>query len=156
MSRVDRMVIEIKGPADLPKLDGMPASLSLGAMVFARLPRGRLDVTLPDGRTLRFIGKEAGPQAEMIVHDPTFIRTVAARGDIGFAFEPGNVRVAANGSSCRTGRVEQYRVERAALPFQRIGHDGAGLQLQPGQVLAQTIEPCRRAIDRGDICAGER
>ena len=85
MSRVDRMVIEIKGPADLPKLDGMPASLSLGAMVFARLPRGRLYVTLPDGRTLRFMGKEAGPQAEMIVHDPTFIRTVAARGDIGFA-----------------------------------------------------------------------
>lgn len=85
MSRLDRMVIEIKGPGDLPKLDGMPASLSFGAMVFARLLRGRLDMTLPDGRTLRFIGKEAGPLAEMIVHNPKFIRTVAARGDIGFA-----------------------------------------------------------------------
>lgn len=85
MSRLDRMVLEIKGPSDLHKLDRLPASLRFAAIMLARLPRGRLDMTLPDGRTLRFIGKEPGPLAEMIVHDPTFIRTVAARGDIGFA-----------------------------------------------------------------------
>lgn len=85
MSRVDRMVIEIKGPRDLRNLDRLPASLGFTAMVLARFKRGRLDMSLPDGRTLRFIGKELGPAAEMIVHDKTFARAVAARGDIGFA-----------------------------------------------------------------------
>ncbi|OYX50601.1 MAG: SAM-dependent methyltransferase [Alphaproteobacteria bacterium 32-64-14] len=79
------MVIEIKGPRDLRNLDRMPASLGFTAMVLARFKRGRLDMSLPDGRTLRFIGKELGPAAEMIVHDKTFARAVAARGDIGFA-----------------------------------------------------------------------
>lgn len=85
MSRVERMVLEVKGPADLRKLDRLPASLSFAAMLIARFRRGRLDMTLPDGRTLRFAGKEPGAQAELIVHDPKFVRTVAARGDIGFA-----------------------------------------------------------------------
>ncbi len=85
MSRVDRMVIEIKGPRDLRNLDRLPASLSFTTMVLARFKRGQLDMSLPDGRTLRFIGKELGPAAEMIVHDKTFARAVAARGDIGFA-----------------------------------------------------------------------
>ncbi len=85
MSRVDRMVLEINGSRDLRNLDGIPASLSFTAMVLARFKRGRLDMSLPDGRTLRFIGKEPGPEAAMIVHDQTFARAVAARGDIGFA-----------------------------------------------------------------------
>jgi len=79
------MVLEIRGPRDLRKLDKLPASLHVTAMVLSGFKRGRLDMTLPDGRTLRFAGKEPGPVAEMIVHDPTFARTVAARGDIGFA-----------------------------------------------------------------------
>lgn len=85
MSRLDRMVLEIRGPRDLRSLDRMPASLGFAAMVLSGFKHGQLDMTLPDGRTLRFNGKEAGPQAEMIVHDPKFVRTVAARGDIGFA-----------------------------------------------------------------------
>jgi len=79
------MVLEVKGPADLHKLKNLPASLGFAAMLIARFRYGRLDMTLPDGRTLRFTGKESGPNAEMIVHDPKFVRTVAARGDIGFA-----------------------------------------------------------------------
>lgn len=85
MSRIERMVLEIKGPSDLHKLDRLPASLRLAAMVLSQFKRGRLDMSLSDGRTLRFAGKEAGPQAEMIVHDPKFARAVASRGDIGFA-----------------------------------------------------------------------
>ncbi len=42
-------------------------------------------MTVPDGRTLRFNGKEKGPEAELIVHDPKFVRTVLTKGDIGFA-----------------------------------------------------------------------
>ena len=85
MSRVDRMVLDIKGARDLRNLSRLPASLRFTAMVLSGFKRGRLDMVLPDGRTLRFSGKEPGPEAEMIVHDETFARTVAARGDIGFA-----------------------------------------------------------------------
>ncbi len=85
MSRVDRMVLDIKGPADFSKLDRLPASMRFGAMIIARFNKGRLDMVLADGRTLRFEGKNPGPIAEMIVHDNKFMRTVASRGDIGFA-----------------------------------------------------------------------
>ena len=85
MTRMERMVLTISGPADLHKLDKLPASLTLTAMILSRMPRGQLDVTLPDGRTLRFAGKESGPSAELIVHDVKFARHVMARGDIGFA-----------------------------------------------------------------------
>lgn len=85
MSRAERMVLDIRGPRDLRSLDRIPASLRFTAMVLSCFKRGRLDMVLPDGRTLRFTGKELGPVAEMIVHDQTFARTVAARGDIGFA-----------------------------------------------------------------------
>jgi len=85
MSRVERMVLDIRGPRDLRSLDRLPASLRFTAMVLSGFKYGRLDMVLPDARTLRFTGKEAGPEAGMIVHDQTFARTVAARGDIGFA-----------------------------------------------------------------------
>ena len=85
MSRVERMVLDIGGPGDLNKLHGLPASLSFAAMILTRLRRGRLDMSLPDGRTLRFMGKEHGPMAELIVHDLKFVRTATARGDVGFA-----------------------------------------------------------------------
>jgi cyclopropane-fatty-acyl-phospholipid synthase len=85
MSRVERMMLDIGGPGDLNKLHGLPASLSFAAMILTRLRRGRLDMSLPDGRILRFMGKEPGPMAELIVHDLKFVRTAAARGDVGFA-----------------------------------------------------------------------
>jgi len=85
MTRMERMVLTISGPADLHKLDKLPASLTLTAMILSRMPRGQLDMTLPDGRTLRFIGNNPGPTAELIVHDPRFSRHVMAHGDIGFA-----------------------------------------------------------------------
>lgn len=85
MTRIERMVLEIGGPGDIGKLHGLPASLSFAAMIMSRFRKGRLDMRLPDGRTLRFAGKDAGPVAELIVHDQKFLRAVAARGDVGFA-----------------------------------------------------------------------
>ena len=41
------------------------------------------------------------------------------------------------------------------LPFQCIGGDGVGVERKPRQIFAQTVEPRRRAIDRGDARAGE-
>jgi cyclopropane-fatty-acyl-phospholipid synthase len=84
MTRLDRMVQEV-GPNDLHKLDRLPASLRIAALIIARHKKGRLDMVLPDGRILRFTGQQPGPQAELIVHDLKFIRPVLAKGDIGFA-----------------------------------------------------------------------
>ena len=36
MSRIERMVLEIRGPSDLHKLDRLPASLSFTAMILTR------------------------------------------------------------------------------------------------------------------------
>jgi len=84
MTRLDRMVQEVSS-TDLHKLDRLPASLSLAAVFLSRLKKGRLDMVLPDGRTLRFSGAQPGPQAEIFVHDLKFARPVLDRGDIGFA-----------------------------------------------------------------------
>src|SRR5262245_6412568 len=84
MTRLDRMVQEV-GAKDLHKLDRLPASPRLASLVMARLQRGRLDMTLPDGRTLRIKGSAPGPHGEIIVHDPAFTRPVLSKGDIGFA-----------------------------------------------------------------------
>jgi cyclopropane-fatty-acyl-phospholipid synthase len=77
MTRLDKMVLEV-GPNDLHKLDRLPASLRLAAFIISRLKKGRLDMVLPDGRTLRFQGQQPGLSAELIVHDLTFIRPVLA------------------------------------------------------------------------------
>jgi cyclopropane-fatty-acyl-phospholipid synthase len=84
MTRLDRMVLEV-GATDLHKLDGLPASLRLASLLLTRLTHGRLDITLPDGRTLRFSGAAPGPHGEIIVHDLAFTRPVFSKGDIGFA-----------------------------------------------------------------------
>ena len=84
MTRLDRMVQEV-GATDLHKLDGLPASMRLASLVLTRLKRGRLDIILPDGRTLRFAGSTPGPHGEIIVHDLAFTRPVFSKGDIGFA-----------------------------------------------------------------------
>ncbi|MCU0293745.1 MAG: cyclopropane-fatty-acyl-phospholipid synthase family protein [Thermoanaerobaculaceae bacterium] len=47
-----------------------------------RLQRGRLELTLPDQRRLRF-GPGIGPEAALTVHDPGFFWRLATRGDVG-------------------------------------------------------------------------
>ncbi len=65
--------------ADLPR----PARLAFG--LAAKLKRGTLDVTLPDGRVLRFGGVEPGPAAAMTVHDYGFAWRLINGGDLGIA-----------------------------------------------------------------------
>lgn len=64
---------------DLPRL----TRLALGFA--SRLRRGTLDVTLPDGRRVRFGGLEPGPAAVMTIHDHAFARRLLKGGDIGIA-----------------------------------------------------------------------
>ena len=62
----------------------------LGA--FARMPRGRLSVRLPNGTTRVFGGSRPGPEAEMILRKPRFFRRGVFHGDIGFgeAYQDGD------------------------------------------------------------------
>jgi len=65
--------------ADLPRLTRL-------AFRFAsNLRRGTLDVTLPDGRTVRLGGVEPGPAAAMTIHSLGFARRLLNGGDIGIA-----------------------------------------------------------------------
>jgi cyclopropane-fatty-acyl-phospholipid synthase len=65
--------------ADLPRL----VQLALGFA--ARLRRGTLDITLPDGRTMRMGGLEPGPTAAMTVYNYGFAYRLVNGGDIGIA-----------------------------------------------------------------------
>ena len=65
--------------ADLPRM----VRLALG--VASHLKRGTLDVTLLDGRVVRFGGLEPGPAAAMVLHNYDFATRLIKGGDIGIA-----------------------------------------------------------------------
>src|SRR5215813_11168183 len=66
----------------LPKL---PRVVRLALGYGSKLQRGTLDVTLPDGRTVRLGGNGPGPIAAMNVHDFGFASRLLRGGDIGIA-----------------------------------------------------------------------
>ncbi|WP_199241132.1 SAM-dependent methyltransferase [Marinicauda salina] len=75
-------------PADslsISSLKDVPRLFRMGLMRLLKLKRGRLDVVLPDGRTLAFEGVAEGPHGVLKVHDYAVARRVLAGGDIGFA-----------------------------------------------------------------------
>jgi cyclopropane-fatty-acyl-phospholipid synthase len=73
-------------PANLDDaLADMPRTARMALGLAARLRKGTLTMTLPDGRVLRFGGTEPGPAAELIVNDLKFARRLIHGGDIGFA-----------------------------------------------------------------------
>jgi cyclopropane-fatty-acyl-phospholipid synthase len=65
--------------AELPRM----VQLALGFA--SRLRRGTLDVTLLDGRVMRFGGAEPGPSAQMTLHSYGFASKLINNGDIGIA-----------------------------------------------------------------------
>src|SRR5258708_12140209 len=66
-------------------LAGLPLTARLTLLFVARLRRGTLEVSLPNGRRLRFGGIEPGPAAVMIINDLGFGRRFISGGDIGIA-----------------------------------------------------------------------
>jgi len=66
-------------------LPDVPRLVRLAFRFGAKLRRGTLDVTLPDGRTVRCGGAEPGPAAEMTIHNYGFAWRLARGGDIGIA-----------------------------------------------------------------------
>ena len=53
--------------------------------VAKKLARGRLDFVLPDGRRFRIEGAQAGPAAEIIIHDNDIFARLIREGDLGFS-----------------------------------------------------------------------
>ena len=66
-------------------LADLPRAVRLALGFAARLRRGTLDVTLLDGRVLRFGGVEPGPAAAMVLHNYQFAGRLIRGGDIGIA-----------------------------------------------------------------------
>ncbi|MBD8889929.1 SAM-dependent methyltransferase [Roseibium litorale] len=62
---------------------GLPRLTKLGFKILLSLRYGRLKVTTPDGRAFLFEGQEAGPSAELNVHDWRFPKMVIQGGDVG-------------------------------------------------------------------------
>jgi len=67
------------------QLAGLPRLVRLALGFAARIRRGTLDITLPDGRTLQMGGLEPGPAAAMTVHNYGFASRLVNGGDIGIA-----------------------------------------------------------------------
>jgi cyclopropane-fatty-acyl-phospholipid synthase len=67
------------------KLPDLPRVVRLALGYGSKLQRGTLDVTLPDGRTVRLGGNGLGPSAAMHVHDFSFASRLLRGGDIGIA-----------------------------------------------------------------------
>jgi len=66
-------------------LAGLPRLVRLALGFAARLKRGTLDITLLDGRVVRFGGVEPGPAAKMVLHSYGFAGRLIRGGDLGIA-----------------------------------------------------------------------
>ncbi len=66
-------------------LRSVPASFRIAAFALLNTRSGTLSFVLPDGRTLKFVNDETGPDAIVIVHDYAFVKRALAGGDVGFA-----------------------------------------------------------------------
>ena len=52
---------------------------------FENIEYGSIFVSMPNGRTYEYQGKQAGPKGGLIIHDTSMIINLYVRGDIGFA-----------------------------------------------------------------------
>jgi cyclopropane-fatty-acyl-phospholipid synthase len=66
-------------------LPDVPKLVRFAFRFVSKLRRGTLDVTLPDGRTVRCGGLEPGPVAQMTIYNYSFAWRLARGGDIGIA-----------------------------------------------------------------------
>jgi len=78
-------VISVRPEAVQTVLADLPRLVRLALSFAAKLKRGTLDVTLLDGRVVRFGGVEPGPAAAMVLHNYHFAARLIRSGDLGIA-----------------------------------------------------------------------
>jgi cyclopropane-fatty-acyl-phospholipid synthase len=71
--------------ASLAGQRGLPRWFGVAHRLLSRLPAGRLDLALPDGRVFRFEGARPGPVARLDVHETRLFARLAREGELGFA-----------------------------------------------------------------------
>ncbi len=71
--------------ADAVPRGGEPAAARWLLRLLAGLRAGRIDLTMPDGRTLTFSGSQHGPHATLKLGDWKVCADILSRGDIGLA-----------------------------------------------------------------------
>lgn len=64
---------------------GLPIPTRLALQIASKIAIGQLTVTLPDGRSVVFVGKTPGPKAVLVVNDHRFATRILRDGDIGVA-----------------------------------------------------------------------
>ncbi|GBF57242.1 tuberculostearic acid methyltransferase UfaA1 [Candidatus Phycosocius bacilliformis] len=67
------------------QLRQVPMAFKMAAVAMTNIVEGNILVRLPDGRSLLFQGHKPGKSAVLEIKDFSFIKRVAAQGDIGFA-----------------------------------------------------------------------
>lgn len=65
--------------------DNLPRHFASVFDVASRIPRGRIDMILPDGRHFRAQGKDAGYVAELRIHNVDLFARLIREGDLGFS-----------------------------------------------------------------------
>ena len=75
----ETVLTSTEGQADLPRYFA-PVFQTLRSM-----PRGRVDISLPDGRVFRAEGRAPGYVARVDVHDPDLFARLLREGDLGFS-----------------------------------------------------------------------
>ena len=73
------VLTDTAGQSDLPRY------FATAFHVAKKLRQGRLDFVLPDGRRFRAEGREAGPVAELVIHNPDTFARLVREGDLGFS-----------------------------------------------------------------------
>ncbi len=112
-----------KGQTDLPRYFG-PVFEKL-----QNLPRGRVDITLPDGRHFRADGKNPGYVAEIHIHNADLFSRLIREGDLGFC----------------EAYMDGWWSTPDLMAFMDLVHDEAEDVYDgfPGQVLVRTYERLR-------------
>lgn len=74
----------LTAPLEVIRSRAVPWSLRRVFRGLLGIEIGRLDITLPDGRLVRFAGNQPGPQAHFAIRSYNFVKRLTA-GDVGFA-----------------------------------------------------------------------
>lgn len=75
----------IMSPKLARQLRQVPMAFKMAAVAMSNIVEGEIQVWLPDGRRLIFQGEKPGKSAVLQIINFSFIKRVAAQGDIGFA-----------------------------------------------------------------------
>ncbi len=85
MTTMISMPIVLDGANEAALLKGLPGLVRRSLHKVRALRYGVLDITFPDGRTIRIPGKEDGPHGHLVINDYRVVRRILKSADMGVA-----------------------------------------------------------------------